>query len=240
MAPVIDIIVPSHNDQPFLARLVESLYTYIAGNPFSLTIVDDHATDGTPDWVMANLKGYATYIRPERRSYFSRAVNFGLEHSRRHHRPGYFFVLNSDITFTPYWGAGMVATFLQHDAGVVGATLHNPNGTVQHIGAYGEGQHMDINKMQARFLDGYAPAWVTGAAMMIRPDVIEAIGLFPLLKGQAVQYDASDREFCKNAVRGGFNIQVSPALLYHDTHTAEALRRAAGEYTNPDMRRLDR
>jgi GT2 family glycosyltransferase len=240
VAPVIDIIVPSYNDKQFLAMLVESLYSNIVGNPFSLTIVDDHSTDGTPDWVMANLRDYATYIRPERKSYFTRAVNFGIEYSRANHRPDYLFVLNSDITFTPYWGAGMVATFLQHKAGVVGATLHNPNATIQYVGAYGAGFHMDINKVQTRFFDGYAPAWVTGAAMMIRPDVIEDVGLFPILKGPAVQYDASDREFCKNVVMGGYEIRVSPAVLYHHTHVAEAARTAAGDYLNPEMRRIDR
>ena len=240
MTKTITIVVPSYNDRPFLENLVDSLYQVISGIQFRLVIVDDHSTDDTPDWVMGHLKNYVTYIRPPEKSYFTRTVNHGLNYALSEIRQDYIFIVNSDVTFTDYWGAGMAGTALQFDAAIVGATLLNPDGTVQHVGAFGRGHHIDINKPLMRFLDGYDPPWVTGAAIMVRPDLLFNVGLFPVLVGDPVQYDASDREFCTRAVRAGYNIAVSPTVLYHHTHAAEAMRRDAGEYSTPQMARADR
>jgi len=236
----IALIVPSYNDWHFLARFTDSLFQSITGVPFQIIIVDDHSTDGTVAWVTSNLENYVTYIRPESKSYFTRAVNHGISYALQNTESDYFLIVNSDITFTDYWGAGMVGTSIQKEAGIVGATLLNPNGTLQHVGAFGRGRHIDINKIQTRFFDGYEPAWVTGAAMMVKREVFLEIGLFPVLVGEPVQYDASDREFCKNATLAGINIAVSPAVLYHHTLQAESYRRAMGQYSSFAMSRADR
>lgn len=234
------LVIPSRNDRVFLEKLVNSLFTVPSGGTFSMVIVDDHSTDDTPEWVVRNLKDYATYIRPETRSYFTRSVNHGLVYSLQEYTSEYFLVLNSDIQVTDYWVAGMLGTALRYNAGVVGATLHYPTGHVQHLGAYGRGGHTDINRMQTRFYTSHRCEWVTGAALMARRSVFERVGLFPVLRGEPVQYDASDREFCHNATRGGFDIWLSPTLFYHDTLTAEQVRRSSGQYADPGMLRLDR
>jgi GT2 family glycosyltransferase len=236
----VTILVPSYNDQYFLEQLADSLYQVVAGAHYRLLIVDDHSTDNTSEWVMKSLEKYATYIRPPDKSFFTRTVNHGLNYALSEMQQDYIFVVNSDITFTDYWGAGIVGTALQHDAAVVGATLLNPDGTVQHVGAFGRGYHIDINKPFMRFLDGYDPPWVTGAAIMVRPDLLLNVGLFPVLIGEPVQYDASDREFCTRAIRAGYNIAVSPTVLYHHTLQAEAMRQELGQYDIPQMQRVDR
>lgn len=240
MSEAVGVVIPSYNDLFFIKRLIASFHYTSPGLPFYITIVDDHSTDNTPDWITKNLDGYVSYIRPENKSYFTRCVNFGVDYTLNTYEVDYVFILNSDITATDYWASGMVGTSLRHNAGITGATLLNPSGTIQHIGAYGPGQHIDINKPQMRFYDGYDPAWLTGAAMMIRTDVIEAIGLIPILKDQVVQYDASDRQYCKIALQAGFNIAVSPTVFYHYTHEAESYRRKMGQYDNPGMWRVDR
>jgi len=234
------LIVPSYNDKGFLVAFIDTLFQSIAGAPFQVLIVDDHSTDGTVEWVTHNLENYVTYIRPEKKSYFTRAVNHGITYALQNINSDYFFIVNSDITFTDYWGAGMIGTSIEKEAGIVGATLLNPNGTLQHVGAFGKGRHIDINRVQTRFFDGYAPAWVTGAAMMVKREVFLEIGLFPILVGEPVQYDASDREFCKNAVMAGIGIAVSPTILYHHTLQAESYRRAMGQYNLDSMSRADR
>jgi GT2 family glycosyltransferase len=241
MQKTVGVVVPSYNDLFFLKRLIESFHYAIPGLPYYVTIVDDHSDDGTAEWIVNNLDGYANLIRPEGKSFFTRSANFGIDYTLRAYPDiEYIFLLNSDITVTDYWASGMVGTALRHDAGVVGATLLNPDGTIQHVGAYGPGQHMDINKPQTRFYDGYDPPWVTGAAMMIRRDVLGDIGLIPIIKDQVVQYDASDREFCRRVLMGGYNIAVSSTALYHFTHQAESYRREMGQYENPGMWRIDR
>jgi GT2 family glycosyltransferase len=237
--PEIGVIVPSYNDQRFLQKLTDSLWSSIAGATFSIVIVDDHSTDGTPEWVQTAMNGYGAYIQPERKSYFTRCVNYGIDYALQVFNPNYFLLLNSDITVTPYWAAGMIGTARGHNAGVVGATLHYPDGHIQHLGGYGPGQHMDINKIQTRGYDAFSIPWVTGAAMMISREVIQTVGLLPVLR-DVVQYDASDREFCKRVITAGFDVFVSPALMYHDTLTAEHIRRSSGQYQNPAMQRVDR
>jgi GT2 family glycosyltransferase len=236
----ITVLIPSYNDQYFLEQLIDSIFQCIAGAFFQVVIVDDHSTDRTPDWIIENLKGRVSYIRPPEKSYFTRAVNHGLNYALQELKQDFILVCNSDITFTDYWAAGMIGTSLKHDAAIVGATLLNPDGTIQHVGAYGRGFHIDINKPLMRFLDGYDPAWVTGAAMMIRVDLLLHMGLFPILVGDPVQYDASDREFCTRAIKSGYNIAVSPTILYHHTLQAEEYRKQLGQYEVVQMQRLDR
>lgn len=236
----IGIVVPSYNDRHFLEKLAGSLWSTTPGATFSVVIVDDHSTDDTPGWVKQHLKDYAAYIQPTEKCYFTRAVNLGIDYVLQVFNPNYVLLLNSDIQVTDYWAAGMLGTARGKGAGIVGATLHYPNGLVQHLGGYGPGQHMDINKPQTRGYDGARVPWVTGAAMMINADVIYDIGLMPVLAGPPVMYDASDREMCKQALRGGYDIWVSPALMYHDTLTAEQYRVSTGQYNNPAMLRVDR
>ena len=53
-APVVEVVVPVHNEEAVLARSVERLHRYLAGTfPFGwrVTIVDNASTDGT--WPLA-------------------------------------------------------------------------------------------------------------------------------------------------------------------------------------------
>jgi len=236
----IAIVIPSYNDRHFLEKLAWSLWSVPPGGTFSVVVVDDLSTDDTPEWVQENLREYAVYIQPKEKAYFTRAVNLGIDYSLQVFNPQYVLLLNSDIEVTPYWAAGMLGTARGKGAGIVGATLHYPNGLIQHLGGYGPGQHMDINKPQTRGYDGLRVPWVTGAAMMVSVDVIRDVGLMPVPRDTKFQYDASDREMCKRALKAGYDVWVSPTLMYHDTLTAEQYRRSVGQYENLAMRRADR
>lgn len=214
---MIGIVIPSHNDRNFLEPLFESLYSCPPGHPFWPLVVDDMSNDGTEDW-LRGLGSYASVIRAEQKLYFTRAVNVGLRwlNQRLPKPPEYYLLLNSDIIVTPNWAGSLIATSISLDAGIVGATLLNPDGTVQHAGGWGVGYHYGINQPRfTRYEDRRVP-WVTGASMLIRNDVIATCG--ELTAKAHKQYDESDRDYCVNARLNGFEIACSAgAVMYHFT-----------------------
>lgn len=232
---MISVIIPSFNDWQFLELLLESLYSEIAGHPFRVVIVDDHSDDGT-EVKIRQLGGYADVIRPMQKSYFTLCCNAGLDWSAKNTEADYLFLLNSDTKVTEGWAVALVATSQALEAGIVGATLLLPDGRVQHAGAYGVGYHSDINKPWLRYRSDRLVPWVTGAAMCITRQALQMTGLFPVMNTGPTkhqkQYDRSDRQFCVDATRAlGINIAVSAGcVIYHDTHSAESMRRKRGDY----------
>ena len=223
VSPVIGVVIPSYNDKLFLERLFDSLYDVRPGAPFWPVIVDDQSNDGTERWIANNIRSYASAIRTGEKSYFTRSCNMGIDYCRRELHSPWYLLLNSDVTVTDNWASALLTTAKSLHAAVVGATLLNPDSTVQHVGAYGQGAHFHIDKpWTVRHSDRIVP-WVTGAAMMIGNPVIDLVGLLPTK--DMTQYDASDREFCGAARLRGFEVAVSAGcILYHYTHESRQAR----------------
>ena len=223
------VVVPSYNDRPFLERLFESLYTNEPGHPFRMIVVSDFSNDGTAEW-LASLP--INVIQPKGKAYFTRACNAGLQWGMMNSESEWFFLLNSDMIVTPHWCSNLIVTGMALKAGIVGATLLNMDGTVQHLGAFGVGYHFGIDKPWVRYQKDRLVPWVTGGAMAIHRSVIERIGFLPT-KEPASQYDESDRDFCTVAqMTYGINTAVSTGcIIYHDTHQARNIRLARGDYS---------
>lgn len=223
------VIIPSYNDKNFMERLLESLFTEPAGTKFRVLVVSDFSNDGTEEW-LATLKGIDV-VKPTEKAYFTRACNAGLQWAMMHTKEQYMFLLNSDTIATPEWGSALIATAQRFKAGIVGATLLNMDCTIQHLGAYGEGYHFNINKPWLRYRDDRLVPWVTGAAMCINRDVVDRIGLLPTQEKK--QYDASDRDYCTRArLTYGYEVAISTgAIFYHDTHEARTVRLNRGDYS---------
>ncbi len=225
------IIIASFNDLPFLELLFESLFSTHPGAEFRCIIVDDHSNDGSEHSVRQQFSDYATVLRPEEKSYYTRANNVGLDWAKNNLHPDYYFILNSDTQVTNDWAAALHATSLTFNAGIVGPTLLYPDGRIQHAGAYGPGEHFGINKHWIRFHQDRIVPWVTGAALCIRKDVVVHAGYLPVLADKQ-QYDASDRAYCLKA-RLNYRTEVAVSagsIIYHDTLQAEAMRRPRGDY----------
>jgi len=239
-SPQIGLIIPSFNDRHWLEGLFESLYSVDAGTTFIPAIVDDQSDDGSELWMKEFLNGYAVVVRPTEKAYFTRACNIGIDYHRNNTRAEFYFLLNSDTTVTPDWGAALVATSLKLNAGIIGATCLLPDGRVHHAGGFGAGEHFGIMRPWVDFKQDRIVPWVTGAAMCIKKEVVDKIGFLPT-SGGVRQYDASDRNFCINARMQGFEVAVSAGcVIYHHTREAEDERRRLGQYDHPAMQREDR
>ena len=227
------VIIPSYNDRPFLERLFESLFTEPPGAPFRVLVVNDFSTDGTAEW-LTTLKGIDV-IQPKEKAYFTRSCNAGLQWGMVYTDKEWLFLLNSDTIVTPGWCAALQATGKKLKAGIVGATLLNMDGTIQHLGAYGAGYHFGINKPWVRYQNDRLVPWVTGAAMCINRDVMRRTDGLPPYAYK--QYDGSDKRFCTHCrISLGVEVAVSVGCrIYHDTHEARSVRMTRGDYTRRDI-----
>lgn len=123
-------------------------------------------------------------------------------------------LLNPDVVLADDWIAKMIDVFRSGpDVGVAGCKLHYPDGrTIQHAGGYithpqampghyGIGEVDDGRHQQLREVD-----YVIGAAMALRREVVERIGL--LDEGFFLYFE--DTDYCYRARRAGFRVVYAP------------------------------
>lgn len=150
---------------------------------------------------------------------FSRICNLGA----RRADGDFLLFLNNDVEIlTPDWLEHLLQLGNRSDVGAVGATLLYPNHTIQHAGVFpngcGEWSHVyrglphdhlgEFNELRrARSV----PA-VTGACLMIRRDLFNAIGGFD----EQYALTHNDIDLCVRIRKRGLKIAVTPhARLWH-------------------------
>lgn len=231
------VIIPAYNDRDYLRRCLDSLYGNPAGVSFKVVVVDDcsEASYNAQLDTWAHQLGFVL-LRSRKQLRFTRTVNYGLQYAWDSINPYWYLLLNSDVYLNPYWGEAIMKTADDLKAGIVGVTLFNPDGTLQHLGAYGRGEHYDINQEWTRYREDRLVPWATGAAMAIHKRVIDTVGLLPI-SDTVKQYDASDRNYCVWARRNyGVEIALSVnATGVHDTHDSREMRLGRGHITPYDV-----
>ena len=134
--------------------------------------------------------------------------------------------LNNDIEATsPGWLTALVELAQEPEVGVVGSRLTFPDGTVQHAGIV-----LGLGGIAGHLLAGLPPgqhgyfAWdavvrpysaVTGACMMSRREVFEALGGFD----ETLDVAFGDVDYCMRAVDAGFRVLYTPhsTLVHHES-----------------------
>jgi len=185
--------------------------------------VDDGSKDGTAEWLLSLAQeGWLNLVfTPNIR--FTRAVNEGLRWLREHVNPEWYLLLNSDTIVTPHWLETMLSTATRTGAAIVGCKLLLGSGLIAHAGAYGGGYHYGDHEPNCIYWGERLVPWVTGALMMLRKDCYFALGDFPP-GPPGEQYDKSDRQYVFRAWKLGFMCAFSPAVVYHLTEAAMAMR----------------
>ena len=139
---------------------------------------------------------------------------------------GHILLLNDDVTpIAPDWLNTMAAHLADPAVGVVGAKLLYPDGTVQHGGvimglaglcdhAYRHGPGGSPGYAHRAMLAQELSA-VTGACLLVRREVLEAVG--GLDEGYPSAFN--DVDFCLRIREAGWAVVLAPdALLRHDEH----------------------
>ncbi|MEE4174071.1 MAG: glycosyltransferase [Xanthomonadales bacterium] len=174
--PRVSIIVPVFNHLDHTTVCLASLAEVPSEIPFEVIVVDDESSDETGER-LPGIEGL-TYLRNEENQGFIRSCNRGAAAARG----AYVLFLNNDTQVREGWLDALVHTLeSEPDAGLVGARLVYPDGTLQECGGmifsdgsgwnYGRGDDPDRPEYQAvREVD-----YCSGACILLRRDLWESL-----------------------------------------------------------------
>lgn len=221
------VTICSWNTRDDLRACLRSLEEIRSEAEFEVIVVDNNSEDGSPDMVAEEFP----WIRLERMM-----VNLGFAGGHNHaiqlKNAPHAFPLNSDTIVHP--GAlRKVLDFAQAhpDYGIIGPKLHNPDGSLQFscrrfpnpVAALFRNTPLGKLFPNNRFTREYLMQdwdhtksrevdWVSGAAFLVRQEVIDKVGLFD----EAYFMFCEDVDWCWRAWKGGFKVVYYPeAVITH-------------------------
>lgn len=190
-------------------------------------VVVDNASGDTPMIARAiesnSWSSWVTLLSAPRNGGFSYGNNLALRHAYEERRPDYFHLLNPD-TVVRQGAIGTLANFLEThpNVGIVGGTFEDPDGSdwqkafrFPSLLSEVEGglQLGWATRALKRWVVtvGMSPVpqptdWVSGASMMVRREVFEAIGGFD--EKYFLYFEETD--FCRRARKAGFSTWFIP------------------------------
>ncbi|HEV2842330.1 MAG TPA: glycosyltransferase family 2 protein [Chthoniobacterales bacterium] len=213
---------------------------------FEVVIVDNASGDGSSERLQDAVEenGWSSWIRVvahhENRG-FSAGNNVGLSIVlSQSHPPDFVLLLNPDTVAPPAAIAGLSQFLVEHPrAGIVGASLEDSAGAKQcaahrfstPLREFQRGASLGLldrwigplaadgdNRTEARPI---RCDWVSGAALCVRREVLQAIGL--LDEGFFLYFEEVD--FCKRAGRAGWEVWMLPHVrIVHREGASTGLR----------------
>lgn len=221
----LSIIIVSWNACELLATCVQSIYDNLDVPRTEVIVVDNGSDDGSPEMVQTRFPQVRLIENAENRG-FAAANNQGLRASRGR----YLLLLNSDTEVRPGALRTLVNFLDMHlNVGVVGPKLLNTDGTLQRSSytfptVLKEAVLLGGERV-ARTLVGdypFAPItrsampvdWVKGAALMIRRDVVDAVGELD----ETFFFYTEETDWCYRVRQAGWLVMYEPgaAIVHHD------------------------
>lgn len=217
----VSIIIPSKDKANILKVCLDSLYAKTTYTNFEVILIDNNSSEES----FFNLvdeykkKDNFLYFKHDIPFNYAELMNYAVERSNGE----YLLLLNNDTEIIHGdWIERLVMQVQRESIGVAGAKLLYPNNTIQHagviIGLNGLAGHTFVG--QSRKDVGYFNylnvvsnySAVTGACMMFRRDVYDAVNGFD--EEFAIEYN--DIDFCLRVKEQGYdNIFVPDVVLYH-------------------------
>jgi len=216
----VSMVILNWNGIDITRRCLHSIYRKTS-YPYEVLIIDnvsgEYDIKGLKELVSEDLPITLRVFLQEERTSFDEACNFGIRMSTGR----YVLLLNNDtIVVSDHWLDKTVTFLSDHpDVGIVGYKLLFPNGRIQHIGG------SDIDKGVYHPYYGRRPSeirdivdtprevdWVTGAAFMIRREVIDEIGG---LDQDTFHNGYEDPDYCLRARLAGWKTYYIPVTLIH-------------------------
>ncbi len=219
----LSVIVVNWNTCRLLEACLQSVEAARKDLAVDVLVVDNGSTDGSVELVRERFPADELIANAGNRGYAG-ANNQAVERARGR----YLFLLNSDAEVETAALRALVAYADDHpEAGVIGPKLLNPDGTLQPSGgrfptpASTIASLLGLNRLTGRprygtGRDYSVPAEVdevSGAAMLIRREVIDQIG--GLDEGFAWGYE--DVDYCLRARRAGWRVHYVPdaRVMHH-------------------------
>ena len=209
-SPLVAAIVLNYNLPEVTERCVASLLQSDY-DPLHLIIVDNGSQDGSAEMLRGRFP-QTTILASDRNLLFAGGMNLGLRHALAM-GADYALVLNNDTVVSREMVKRLVeaATSLPQ-AGIVAPLIRRADGRLWSAGSQRRGVcpfPRDVGRGKRATLPSqpFRVDYVTGCAMLIRHDVLKAIGLFD--ERYAMYYE--DADFCVRAASAGYALWVVPA-----------------------------
>ncbi|HEY7580005.1 MAG TPA: glycosyltransferase family 9 protein [Acetobacteraceae bacterium] len=224
---LVSIIIPTCGSGGFIERCIESLRQCTAYRDFEIVCVDN-IPDQQVAWKLWLQQNADTIVPMPDGFNWSRFNNSGVKHAKGE----FLLFLNDDIeVLRPEWLDAMLEHARRPEVAVIGPQLLYPDNKVQHAGMFlakrGTARHA------FRFAAADEPGYfglaltqrnviaVTGACMLMRRSVYEALGGFE----EAHDIINNDLDFCLRAHRAGMRIIFTPyaSLVHHEAASRDRL-----------------
>lgn len=193
--PLVSIVIPVYNKWAYTAACLRSLVECKTTVSFEVIVVDDQSSDET-DKQLQQIKNLIT-LRNEKNLGFIGSCNRGAEQASGQ----YLVMLNNDTQVLDHWLDHLLDALKHYpDAGMVGARLIYPDGSLQEAGGmifsdgsgwnYGRGD--DANKPEYQYTREVD--YCSGACLMLERNLYHQLGGFDSLYAPAY-YEDTDLAF---------------------------------------------
>lgn len=211
--PYLSVVMPCWNEVGATRQAVDHLFRN-TGVPMELLIIDNGSTDETPGYLrdLEAARQEVRVVRNRQNTGFPWAVNQGLVRARGDR----ILIMNNDVLVPPGWLAPLLSALQHPGVGVVGPVTNKISGPQQIRVPYGE----DLAAMESfaqtlareRAGQGYLAIRAVGFFLLIRREVMEAVGGFDVTFGQG---NFEDDDFCARVQLAGFRIRIAQDAFVH-------------------------
>jgi GT2 family glycosyltransferase/2-polyprenyl-3-methyl-5-hydroxy-6-metoxy-1,4-benzoquinol methylase/glycosyltransferase involved in cell wall biosynthesis/Flp pilus assembly protein TadD len=209
---LVSIVIPVFNKWEYTENCLDSIVKNVRYPNYEVIVVDNASTDATQEsmarWCSRHDR--IKYIRNEMNLGFVDACNLGAEQAKS----DYVLLLNNDTTVKEGWLESLV-DFAEKtpDCGAVGSMLVYPDGRLQEAGGinfsdangwnYGRG----LNPNHPKFTFVREVDYISGASLMVRKDIWDAIGGLDRRYAPAYYEDA---DLCFAIRKLGYKVYYQP------------------------------
>lgn len=228
-APRVSVIIPTRDRVDMLRRCVESILARSSYPDFELVVVDNGSRDHrTLDYLQALAGDERVRLLRYGAPFNFSAIN---NWAARQCTGQLLALVNNDVeVISADWLEEMAGFAVRPDVGAVGAMLYYPDNTIQHagmlLGLCGVAGHVYAGKPRGyhgyhgRALVAQNLSAVTGACLMVRRELFEAVGGLD----ERLPVEFNDVDFCLRLGRHGYrNVWTPFAELYHHESASRAL-----------------
>ncbi len=224
-APLVSILIPTRDNEPFLRKCIESLLEQTDYPAIEVLVVENGSTDSaTLDYYdQLESEDHVRVLTYNEEFNYSAINNFAVDKARGE----FVCLLNDDIEIIdPHWLNEMVQHACRPSVGAVGAKLLYPDGLIQHggviLGVTGVAAHAH------KFLPGTSSGYsnrlvttqslsaVTGACLLTRRSTYLRLGG---LNQEELAFDYSDIDYCLRLGQEDLRILWTPyaKLIHHES-----------------------
>ncbi|MDD5670267.1 MAG: glycosyltransferase family 2 protein, partial [Candidatus Omnitrophica bacterium] len=210
----VDIVIVTYNAKAKLGRCIRSIRKNTRHIPYTLTIVDNHCTDGTSDFLKS--LGDMKIITSRKNLGFSGGANLALKATSAK----YIALVDDDAEVTQNWLKKLYHQINQRpDIGIVGCKIIFPDRMIfcaeielspGYCHAMGHGERDNRQRDYIKTVDA-----VCGACWLMRRGVIKKIGFFD---EQFFPCKYEDCDYCLRATRAGFQVvyEGKVSIIHHN------------------------